>query len=285
MSYRLKLKPLLTILAFVLGMTATKLVAEDLLPTRTADGPSEFMLYGNWPAFYSADGYASRLAAHKAAFEDLRDQLNSNRHPDVPAVYVIPSYEFIARIMQDVDSGSAVGIDSVSELFRDELHLSGIGQYGIACLTYATIFGRNPAELLPSDGLAHLSLTSEEVTYIRNVAVSVANTYGPAGHADRTPTALGTPHVFSGNSQTNGWFEYFYKPALGSNGQYAEQSIYFGSTAAQRWNEAEQLGVQLPENIRQYELVVAGVGPYFDRESYDAEADALRLFANATWSQ
>ncbi|MDU9005172.1 DUF1996 domain-containing protein [Sedimentitalea todarodis] len=262
------------------------------VPTRVstlapAASRAEVMLYGNWPSFDSSNGYAEKLLEHRKAFEELRDQLNASRLPGQPPVYIIPSYEFISRVIQDLAAGNAVGISSVNELFSDNLHLSAIGNYGIASLAYATVFGRDPDEQPIRFNPDSQQVTNAQAAYLRDVAWDVAKDYGPAGLGVRTPTAPGTPHVFSGNSQTHGWLEFLYKPAFDSGGQSVAQSIQFGSTAAQRWAEAEQLGVQLPDAIGDYALVIVGLGPYFSiqRETLNAEANALRKFMKAAWAQ
>lgn len=248
---------------------------------------AELILFGNWPAFNSPTGYAEKLSAHRKAFEKLRDQLNAERLPNQPAVYIIPSYEFISRVMKDLATGNAVGINSVGDLFSDDLHLSAIGNYGIASLAYAIVFGRDPDEqpigFDPGSQLA----TDAQAAYLRDVAWEVAKYYGPSGLGIRKPTTLGAPHVFSGNSQTQSWLEFLYKPTLGSVSQSVAQSIQFGSTAAERWAATEQLGVQLPENISKYELVVVGLGPYFSiqSETFNTEANALKKFLSAAWTQ
>ncbi|MEY8830112.1 DUF1996 domain-containing protein [Sedimentitalea sp. XS_ASV28] len=251
-------------------------------PTTVASRP-EVMIFGNWPDFRSPDGYEQRLLAHKSAFEELRDRLNTGLAPGQPAVQIIPGYEFILQVMRDISSGNATGINSIDDLFADDLHLSPVGNYGMASLAYAVIHGRDPDDLLAGPSLETQSVSGAQAEYLRTVAWKVAREYEPAGFGLRTPTAPGTPQVFNGNSQTHGWLENLYKPALDPQGNHVAQSILFGSTASQRWSEPEPVGVQLPETIGDYELVVIGVGPYFSREQdiFDAEASALKKFMDA----
>ena len=104
---------------------------------------------------------------------------------------------------------------------------------------------------------------------------------------ERIPSKIEDSIVYSGNSQTNGWFEHMYQTALPST-HNSDQSIIFGSTVEQRWKDAETIGVQLPETIRNYELVVIGVGPYISHDANSAISETgrwLKRFADEAWRE
>lgn len=66
------------------------------------------------------------------------------REPGKPML-VIPAGRAMALLDEAISAGTVPGISAREELFIDQLHLSELGDYFIALVHYATIYGRSPA--------------------------------------------------------------------------------------------------------------------------------------------
>ncbi|MFM2385725.1 MAG: hypothetical protein RL660_482 [Bacteroidota bacterium] len=62
-------------------------------------------------------------------------------------VFVIPAGQALARLSDSIDAGKVAGLDSIEQLFTDDIHLSNSGNYFIACVMFSVIHGISPANL------------------------------------------------------------------------------------------------------------------------------------------
>lgn len=62
-------------------------------------------------------------------------------------VYMVPAGQAFYRLSQQIDLGNVPGITSFRELFSDDIHLTLTGNYFVACVMYATIYGESPEGL------------------------------------------------------------------------------------------------------------------------------------------
>ncbi len=61
-----------------------------------------------------------------------------------PPIRIVPGGEALARVWDEAREGSVPGIPDERPLFKDDIHLSALGNYFIALVQFATIFGRSP---------------------------------------------------------------------------------------------------------------------------------------------
>lgn len=73
-------------------------------------------------------------------------------HPNPPAsrepgkpMLMIPAGRGMALLDAAIQAGTVPGITSRAQLFRDQIHLTDLGNYFVALVQYATIYGRDPA--------------------------------------------------------------------------------------------------------------------------------------------
>ncbi len=57
---------------------------------------------------------------------------------------MIPGPLLMAAIYDEITAGRAPRLSDISDLFKDDIHLNGIGNYYIALANFAVIYGRDP---------------------------------------------------------------------------------------------------------------------------------------------
>ncbi len=61
--------------------------------------------------------------------------------------YVVPGGQGMGRLYDAIMANSIPGIDSVEQFFLDDIHLTYEGNYFIACVMFATLYGESPVGL------------------------------------------------------------------------------------------------------------------------------------------
>lgn len=61
--------------------------------------------------------------------------------------YMIPGGQGMARLYDAIEANTVPGIDSVEQFFTDDIHLNDEGNYFIACIMFATLYGESPVGL------------------------------------------------------------------------------------------------------------------------------------------
>ena len=75
----------------------------------------------------------------------------------------------------------APGLDSIGDIFADDIHPNDIGQYAITALVYAVIYQRNPREIPDRLAVPGDTLSSEQARYFKQIAWEVATGYDRSG--------------------------------------------------------------------------------------------------------
>jgi polyhydroxybutyrate depolymerase len=89
--------------------------------------------------------WAARLEADRAMWDDLVRDLGSAL-PNAK-VRLIPAGRALLALDRAVAAGNVPGVTSSAQLFDDDIHLNPYGKYFVACVHYATLFGRSPVGL------------------------------------------------------------------------------------------------------------------------------------------
>lgn len=152
---------------------------------------AEFMLYSTWVHWRLADepsggkegaeSFRRRLDAEERKWEQMQDHANAVRPAGMPPVYMIPGHRLMMRVHDDIRSGQAPGLDHISDIFSDDIHLNDLGQYAVTCLVYAVIYQRNPQELPDRLAIPEDTLSPEQAAYFKKIAWDVAKSYDRAG--------------------------------------------------------------------------------------------------------
>ena len=90
--------------------------------------------------------WRQRLDIDKALWEGIADSHN-NRYP--ADAYIIPGGQGLAKLHDQVYAGNVSGVSDHRHFFSDDIHLTSIGNYFIACIMYAVLFEKSP------EGLPH----------------------------------------------------------------------------------------------------------------------------------
>jgi hypothetical protein len=153
---------------------------------------AEVMLYSSWiywrhsgtppPYDYEAEiPFRERLDIDGTRWERMQDNANANRPEGMPPIYMIPGHRLLMRIHDDIATGAAPGLESIGDIFLDDIHLNDLGQYAITCLVYAVIYQRHPRELPDRLAVPEDRLSSEQARYFKAIAWEVATTYPRSG--------------------------------------------------------------------------------------------------------
>ena len=90
--------------------------------------------------------WRQRLTADLPMWASVLDTIN-NRHNPAKPLLMIPGGQGLARLQDSIDAGRVPGINSMNQLFDDDIHLGDVGRYFIACIHFATLFKTSPEGL------------------------------------------------------------------------------------------------------------------------------------------
>lgn len=93
-----------------------------------------------------ANPWRQRLDDDLPMWESVVDTLNNRFNPINP-VCMIPAGQGLARLYDAITSGDVPGINSIEDIFSDDIHLTDIGKYFIACVHFAMIHNKDPKGL------------------------------------------------------------------------------------------------------------------------------------------
>lgn len=152
---------------------------------------AELMLYSTWVHWRSQEEgsaaaedklpFHQHLEAEGKKWEQMQDHANAMRPAGMPPVYMIPGHRLMMRIYDDIQSERAPGLDHISDIFSDDIHLNGLGRYAITCLVYAVIYQRNPKELPEKLADPEDTLSAAQARYFKEIAWEVATHYHRTG--------------------------------------------------------------------------------------------------------
>jgi len=90
--------------------------------------------------------WRQRLEDDLAMWESVVDTLNARFHPD-PPVCMIPAAQGLATLYDSIQVGAMPGLSQISDIFTDDIHLTEVGKYYIACIHFAMIHETSPVGL------------------------------------------------------------------------------------------------------------------------------------------
>ena len=116
---------------------------------------AETVLYATWVSIDSGPNsdnderegnitFRERLPLEMARWEAIRAHVNDNRPDGSPEMRMIPGPMLMAAIYDEIAAGRAPGLTKISDLFTDDIHTNGLGNYYIALAHFAVIYGRDP---------------------------------------------------------------------------------------------------------------------------------------------
>lgn len=98
------------------------------------------------PYDINSNPWRQRITDDLPMWESVVDSLNK-RHTPEEKVCLIPAAQGLAKLYDEIEAGNVPGISHIGDLFSDDIHLTDIGKYFVACIHFATIFERSPEGL------------------------------------------------------------------------------------------------------------------------------------------
>lgn len=133
----------------------------DLAWTRGSGGRgAETILYASWISITSGPGnkdeydseeqvipFRERLELEMGSWQEIVDHVNRNRISGSPPMRAIPGPMVMATVFDAIAAGTAPGLDSMADLFADNIHVNDLGAFLIALAHFAVIYGRDPRSI------------------------------------------------------------------------------------------------------------------------------------------
>ncbi|MBK9256645.1 MAG: T9SS type A sorting domain-containing protein [Saprospiraceae bacterium] len=94
----------------------------------------------------NSNPWRQRLSDDLPMWESVVDTLNTRYNP-MNKVCMIPAGQGLIKLYDAIKDGSVPGVNDISELFSDDIHLTDQGKYFVACIHYSMLYGRSPVGL------------------------------------------------------------------------------------------------------------------------------------------
>ena len=117
----------------------------------------QIYLYEPWHCIHSgtptgcdwdidSNPWRQRLIDDLPMWESAVDYLNTHHAPSHP-VRLIPGGQGLARLYDAIAADEVPGITAIEDLFTDDIHLTDVGKYFIACIHFAALYDQSPVGL------------------------------------------------------------------------------------------------------------------------------------------
>lgn len=151
-------------------------------------------LYETWHGVAAPEGWLERLDSDLPLYWEagiLRPALYTL--PAGTRIHLIPAGQALAALVREIESRSGVGnIRDRNDLFADEIHLNDIGNYFVALVHYAVLYGSSPEglphELLRADGTPATPPAPETARLMQDVAWRVVRSIPATGVLQMQPS-------------------------------------------------------------------------------------------------
>lgn len=90
--------------------------------------------------------WRTRLDVDLPRWEGIVNHINQE-HPTANA-QLVPGGQAMAALYDSIAIGAVPTLTNITQIFSDNIHLTDIGNYFIACVMYATIYGESPEGLI-----------------------------------------------------------------------------------------------------------------------------------------
>lgn len=90
--------------------------------------------------------WRERLDADARMWAEIVEAVNK-AHPGRVPLRMVPVGTALGRLADAIAKGEVPGLKGFRDLFQDDIHLNPTGKYFVACVHYATLYGRSPEGL------------------------------------------------------------------------------------------------------------------------------------------
>lgn len=94
----------------------------------------------------NASPWRQRLTDDLPMWESIVDTLNARYSPETE-VCLIPGGQGLARLYDEMLAGNVPGLNTLEDIFADDIHLNDIGKYFIACIHFSVLHQISPVGL------------------------------------------------------------------------------------------------------------------------------------------
>lgn len=143
--------------------------------------------YETWHPFNIPDGWLNRIDQDLSRFweREIIDRALATKRVDRP-IYVIPGGQVMARFAREIEArGNIADINSINDLFVDDIHFNSLGAYLMALTHYAVIYGQSPVglqhDLKDAKGNAVPSPEPEVAQVMQEIVWEVVTSYPRTG--------------------------------------------------------------------------------------------------------
>jgi hypothetical protein len=168
----------------------------DVLHSRNPSG--RVLLFTTWEAT-TRSGYGANWPAMQAA--DLATYETIARNSTTVArsrgrnitVEVIPVNIALRDLIYKAENGEVPGVTNRNQLFYDDVHMTALGNYFVACVVFSAIMNRTPegatGRIVASDGGVFIDLPTSTASALQQIAWNTLSTYrsGLAAIAPKAP--------------------------------------------------------------------------------------------------
>ncbi len=148
--------------------------------------------------------WRTRLDQDLPVWEKIVADVAAGKRSDQATVTLIPAGQAMGRLSDEIAAGRVAGMDDISAVFADDIHLNDTGHYFVAMVQYAVLTGLDPLGL-PRDfkdrfGAAFDTPDEDTARALQRIAWEAVRAYGgatvapvPAEQPARASTAPAAP--------------------------------------------------------------------------------------------
>ena len=173
---------------------SSRYLAQFTEAAKSARPDTRVYLYETWHPLDDPDGWLDRLDADLSRYWEggiLRPALYTL--PEGTRISLIPAGQAMAAFVREVEERGGVGnVRDRNDLFSDQIHLNDMGNYLVALVHYAVLYGSSPEglphQLLRADGTPATAPDPETARLMQEVAWRVVRSIPATGVGGNAPS-------------------------------------------------------------------------------------------------
>ena len=108
-----------------------------------ANRNTRVLIYETWDDVTNPKAFRAALTADLALWQSIVDTLADLAPNGAPPVGMVPGGQTMALLYDTIEAARGQGLNSIDQIFADDIHLNDIGNYMIALVQSATITGQS----------------------------------------------------------------------------------------------------------------------------------------------
>ena len=158
-----------------------------------ANPTTQVYIYETWHSILSGTGadlgddpgqdipWRTRLEADLAVWQGIAEGVTDRLPEGAPPVRLIAAGQAMGMLHDRIEAGQVPGLDDISDVFADDIHLNDLGTYFLTMVQFASIYGLDPDPLPDALG-GRPGPTPAQADVFQDIAWQVAQDFaGPAG--------------------------------------------------------------------------------------------------------